>query len=83
MSDPSRVRITGPLAAFADGFAAELSEQGYRRNAAANPLKLLAHLSRSLAFRRQDATSLTASARAGLHVVAIIQGAGATGHLPQ
>jgi integrase/recombinase XerD len=25
MSDPSRVRITGPLAAFADGFAAELS----------------------------------------------------------
>ena len=61
MSDPSRVRITGPLAAFADGFAAELSEQGYRPNAAANQLQLLAHLSRWLASRRQDATTLTAS----------------------
>ena len=27
MSDPSRVRIAGPLAAFADGFAAELSNK--------------------------------------------------------
>jgi antibiotic biosynthesis monooxygenase (ABM) superfamily enzyme len=61
MSDPSRVRITGPLAAFADGFAAELSKQGYRPNAAANQLQLLAHLSRWLASRRQDATTLTDS----------------------
>ena len=61
MSRPSRVRVTGPLAAFAQGFAAELSRQGYRPNAAANQLQLLAHLSRWLAAKDSDATSLTTS----------------------
>ena len=61
MSDPSRVRITGPLVSFRDGFAAELSKQGYRPNAAANQLQLLGHLSRWLASRRLDATMLTVS----------------------
>ncbi|MFM0107126.1 site-specific integrase [Paraburkholderia rhynchosiae] len=61
MSHPSRVRIAGPLTSFADGFAAELSKQGYRPNAAANQLQVLAHLSRWLACRRLDATTLTAS----------------------
>jgi site-specific recombinase XerD len=61
MSDPSRVRITGPLASFTNGFAANLSNQGYRPNAAANQLQLLAHLSRWLASQQLDATTLTAS----------------------
>ncbi|SAL06648.1 integrase family protein [Caballeronia calidae] len=59
MSDPSRVRMTGPLTAFADGFAAELRKQGYRPNAAANQLQLLAHLSRWLASKRLDATAIS------------------------
>jgi integrase/recombinase XerD len=50
MSHPSRVRVTGPLASYAEGFAAQLAEQGYRPNAAANQLQLLAHLSRWLAL---------------------------------
>jgi hypothetical protein len=84
MSDPSRVRITGPLAAFADGFAAELSKQGYRPNAAANQLQLLAHLSRWLASRRQDATTLTDSVLDEFLNARRAQGyTGAAGQLPQ
>ncbi|SDR55856.1 tyrosine-type recombinase/integrase [Paraburkholderia tuberum] len=60
MSHPSRVRVTGPLASFKDGFAAALREQGYRPNSAANQLQLLGHLSRWLASRRLDAMMLTA-----------------------
>jgi integrase/recombinase XerD len=59
MSHPSRVRVTGPLASYAEGFAAQLAEQGYRPNAAANQLQLLAHLSRWLAIKGVDATSLS------------------------
>lgn len=61
MSNPSRVRVTGPLTPFAEGFAAELSRQGYRPNAAANQLQLLAHLSRWLVAKGLNATNLTAS----------------------
>jgi hypothetical protein len=35
MSHPSRVRVTGPLISFAEGFAAQLAKQDYRPNAAA------------------------------------------------
>jgi integrase/recombinase XerD len=48
MGDPSRVRVTGPLEPYATGFVAELVEAGYRPNAAAVQLRLLAHLSRWL-----------------------------------
>lgn len=61
MSHPSRVRVTGPLTRFAEGFAAELAKQGYRPNGAANQLQLLAHLSGWLAVKRLDATTLSAS----------------------
>lgn len=61
MSRPSRVRVTGPLTSFAEGFAAELAKQGYRTNAAANQLQLFAHLSRWLASKGLDATTLNAS----------------------
>jgi hypothetical protein len=46
MKDPSRVRVTGPLAPYAAGFAAELVAVGYRPASAAIHLRLLAHLSR-------------------------------------
>lgn len=59
MSDPARVRVAGPLAVFAEGFAAELGRQGYRANAAASQLQLMAHLSRWLAPRGLDVGSLT------------------------
>jgi site-specific recombinase XerD len=61
MSYPSRVRITGPLTSFAKSFAAELAKQGYKPNAAAYQLQLLAHLSRWLATKVLDAASLTPS----------------------
>jgi hypothetical protein len=44
--DPSRVRVTGPLAVFAGGFTGELARLGYKPNAAADQLRLMAHLSR-------------------------------------
>lgn len=59
MSDPSRVRVTGPLTPFAKGFAAELARQGYRPNAAANQLQLLAHLSRWLDAQGLDTEALS------------------------
>src|SRR5437867_2439754 len=61
MSRPSRVRVTGPLTSFAEGFAAELARQGYRPSAVASQLQLFAHLSRWLAIKGLDATKLTAS----------------------
>ncbi|MGH9045745.1 MAG: site-specific integrase [Acidimicrobiales bacterium] len=48
MSNPSRVRVTGPLVAYAAGFRAELEVQGYRRNAVSYQLQLFAHVSRWL-----------------------------------
>jgi site-specific recombinase XerD len=50
--DPSRVRVRGPLAPFAVGFAAELARQGYTPYSARNQMRLLAHLSRWLASER-------------------------------
>ena len=41
--DPSRVRVTGPLAAFAEGFAVELARLGYKPNAATDQLRVIAH----------------------------------------
>jgi integrase/recombinase XerD len=57
--DPSRVRVTGPLTPFAEGFAAELARQGYRRHPVADQLRLLAHVSRWLAAQGFDAAALT------------------------
>jgi site-specific recombinase XerD len=48
VGDPALVRLTGPLEGYAAGFLAELLETGYRPNAAAVQLRLLAHLSRWL-----------------------------------
>ena len=43
---PDRVRVTGPLRAFADGFRAYLFERGYSLISVRFHLQLLAHLSR-------------------------------------
>jgi integrase/recombinase XerD len=59
VSDPSRVRMGGPLAPFAEGFKEELLSQGYRPNAAADQLRLMAHLSRWLGPKGLDAGALT------------------------
>ncbi len=48
MSDPSRVRVSGPLEPFASGFALWLSGRGYPPSSAARQLQLMAHVSRWL-----------------------------------
>src|SRR6476661_5367403 len=45
---PSRVRVSGPLGAYAAGFRGELSALGYSARSAAGHLQLMAHLSRWL-----------------------------------
>jgi site-specific recombinase XerD len=58
--DPARVRVSGPLAAFAGGFAGELARLGYKPNAAADQLRLMAHLSRWMDAGHHGVTGLTA-----------------------
>jgi integrase/recombinase XerD len=62
MTDPSRVRVTGPLEPFAAGFCAELLRQGYALQPAAQQLRLLAHLSRWLSAEEKDAAALNTTA---------------------
>ena len=59
MRDPSRVRVSGPLGPYADGFGAELSRVGYSRNSVSLQLQLFAHLSRWLGEEGLDASALT------------------------
>src|SRR5215510_8044902 len=59
MSNPSRVRVSGPLVGHAAGFRADLEGQGYRRNAVANQLQLLAHMSRWLQSKELGPQHLT------------------------
>lgn len=58
MKDPLRVRVSGPLAPYAQGFAAELSRLGYTPVSASFQLQLVAHLSRWLAGAGLDAAAL-------------------------
>lgn len=58
MKEPSRVRVTGPLEPFAEGFVAELQEVGYRPAAAAVQVRVLAHLSRWMQERDVTAGGL-------------------------
>jgi site-specific recombinase XerD len=48
MVDPLRVRVTGALAPFAEGFVVAVAEAGYPPNGGAKQVQLLAHLSRWL-----------------------------------
>ena len=47
-NDPGRVRVSGPLSAYRDGFAGELARQGYTPGSAQRQVGLMAHLSRWL-----------------------------------
>lgn len=55
------ISVSGPLEAFAVGFARELSRQGYTVNSAAFQLRLMAHVSRWLAGEGLDVRGLGAS----------------------
>jgi site-specific recombinase XerD len=59
MHDPSHVRVTGPLAPFAPGFAAALEEQGYKSIPIAVHLCLMAHVSRWLEAKDLPVSKLT------------------------
>ena len=62
MSDqpaPERVRVSGPLAGFADGFRVDLLEQGYSLWGAQEQLYLLAHVSRWMESERLEVAALT------------------------
>jgi integrase/recombinase XerD len=61
MSDPSRVRVSGPLLPFAAGFGEDLAGQGYRPDAVCGHLQLLAHVSRWLAAQGLGVEELTPS----------------------
>jgi len=49
--DPSRVRMSGPLAVYAEGFGCDLAGRGYARSSVARHLRLMAHVSRWLDVR--------------------------------
>ena len=55
---PSQTRVSGPLSAFAVGFADELTRQGYRLGVIGNQMRLLAHLSRWLVDEGRGANAL-------------------------
>jgi integrase/recombinase XerD len=59
MSNPSRVKVTGPLEQHAPGFWEELAERGYSPHTATELLYLLGHLSRWLGERGLDCQDLT------------------------
>jgi integrase/recombinase XerD len=59
MGGPARVRVSGPLAPYADGFAAELAAQGYTPLSAANLVRVLAHVSRWLVSEGLAPTEFT------------------------
>ena len=59
MSSVSAGRVSGPLAAFAAGFGAELLRAGYRPRSAREQLRLMADASEWLAGRGLDACDLT------------------------
>jgi len=55
----ARVRVVGPLARHADGFAAVLAQRGYAPSSAAGQLQLMAHVSRWLVQRGLAGSDLT------------------------
>src|SRR5262245_24774499 len=59
MHDPTRVRVTGPLKPYADGFRVELTRRGYTAGSAELQLGLAAHLSRWLADHDLELSELT------------------------
>jgi site-specific recombinase XerD len=71
--------VSGPLAPFVTGFAAELQRQGYTPVSTAHQLQLAAHLSRWLAGEGLDASGL--SPATAERFLGARRAAGYTGHL--
>ena len=59
MSTACQVRVTGPLARFADGFRADLAGQGYVAGSADRNLRTMAHVSRWMQDRGLSAGELS------------------------
>ena len=59
MSDPYRVRVSGPLAPFAHGFADELSRLGYTSLSAGLKMHLMARVDRWMAAQQLRPADLT------------------------
>ena len=59
MKIPARVRMTGPLAPYAQGFCQELATCGYKTSSQTEQLYLMAHLSRWLEQHRLDVHGVT------------------------
>ena len=59
MADPSRVRVTGPLTSYTEGFAAELQRQGYTPVSASRQLQLATRLSHWLASEGLNSRDLS------------------------
>jgi len=60
MSTACRVRVTGPLAMYADGFRADLAARGYAAGSADRNLRTLAHVSRWMEGQGLSAGQLSA-----------------------
>jgi hypothetical protein len=65
MNRAMRVRVSGPLAPYAEGFRTVLAERGYAPSSAAGQLQLMAHLSRWLVERGLGGHDLTPAAVEG------------------
>ena len=61
VSDPSRVRMSGPVVEFMDGVVGELQTLGYATTTSAGLMRLAAHLSRWLEAAGLDLADLTGS----------------------
>jgi len=59
MNEGCRVRVTGPLATYVDGFRGELAAQGYTVQVRDRNLRMLAHVSRWMAGRGLSVAELT------------------------
>ena len=59
MSKGCRVRVSGPLAMYVDGFGDELAAQGYTVQVRDRNLRMLAHVSRWMAGRGLSVDQLT------------------------
>jgi site-specific recombinase XerD len=59
VSKPARVRVSGPLEAYAAGFYGDLIAQGYTSWSATNQMRLFAHMSRWLEVKGLQLAGLT------------------------
>jgi integrase/recombinase XerD len=65
---PDRVRVSGPLARFADGFRVDLIERGYSLWGAQEQMYLLAHVSRWMEAEELGLSALTPTTLEGYFV---------------